>query len=53
MRGAKELLLISLTAIPWSWVAVIKIQGIPEAIAQKKVPRRLQHADRGIVLSQF
>ena len=45
MRGVKELFLTSLTAITFSWVAVTQIQGIPGAIAQTKVPMRLQHAE--------
>jgi len=45
MRGTKELFLTSLTAITMSWVAVTQILGIPGAIAQTKVPMRLQHAE--------
>lgn len=45
MRGTKELLLTSLGAITLSWGVVTSIQGIPGAIAQTKVPMRLQHAE--------
>ncbi|WP_293366644.1 hypothetical protein [Microcoleus sp. CAWBG50] len=45
MRSAKKLFLTSLTAITMSWVFGTPIQGIPGAIAQTKVPMRLQHGE--------
>ncbi|MCC3409702.1 MAG: hypothetical protein JGK17_29970 [Microcoleus sp. PH2017_10_PVI_O_A] len=45
MKGAKELFLTSLTAITLSWGSVTVIQEMPGAIAQTKVPMRLQHGE--------
>ncbi|MCU0543047.1 MAG: hypothetical protein MUE44_12745 [Oscillatoriaceae cyanobacterium Prado104] len=45
MRVAKELLLISFSAITLSWITTIQIQQTLGAIAQTQLPMRLQHAE--------
>jgi hypothetical protein len=45
MRGVKQVFLSSFAIITLSWVFGTPIQRIPGAIAQTKVPMRLQHGE--------